>query len=159
MSRIELTTQIKAPVQVCFDLSRSAELHMISTQHTNETVIKGRRTGLFEKNDTVTWRAWHFGMYQQLEMEITQMDFPFSFEDRMIKGIFKSIIHQHTFSATGDITDMKDFFVYKVPFGILGKLFDYFVLRRYMKTLLERRNDCIKSYAESGKWKSLLATA
>jgi len=157
MSRIELITRINAPAEVCFDLSRSAELHMISTEHTNETIVNGRRKGLFEKNDRVTWRAKHFGFYQQLEMEITAMDFPIRFEDRMINGIFKSILHQHSFSLTGGTTTMQDIFIYEVPYGILGKMFDRFVLHRYMKTLLLKRNECIKSYAESGKWKSLLA--
>ncbi|MBX3257517.1 MAG: SRPBCC family protein [Chitinophagaceae bacterium] len=113
MPRIELNTNIHAPIQVCFDLSRSAELHMISTRHTRETVVKGRSKGLFEKNDIVTWRAKHFGIYRQLEMEISGMDFPFSFEDRMVKGIFKSITHQHIFSEKDGITTMKDIFVYE----------------------------------------------
>ncbi|MBX2924854.1 MAG: SRPBCC family protein, partial [Chitinophagaceae bacterium] len=156
MRRIELNTNIHASIQVCFNLSRSAELHMISTRHTNETVVKGRSNGLFEKNDIVTWRAKHFGIYQQLEMEISEMDFPFSFEDRMVKGIFKSITHQHIFSEKDGITTMKDIFVYETPFGIAGKVFDCLVLRGYMKALLIRRNDCIRKYAESGEWRALL---
>ncbi|MGN6440085.1 MAG: SRPBCC family protein [Agriterribacter sp.] len=156
MPRIELTTFINAPMQVCFDLSRSAELHMESTSHTNETVVKGRSKGLFEKHDTVTWRAKHFGIYQQLEMEISEMDYPFSFEDRMVKGIFKSITHRHIFSKKNGMTEMTDIFVYEVPFGLFGKLFDRIVLRRYMKGLLTKRNDCIKVYAETGKWKELV---
>ncbi|MGN6492577.1 MAG: SRPBCC family protein [Agriterribacter sp.] len=156
MARIELITFINAPVQVCFDLSRSAELHMESTSHTSETVVNGRSTGLFEKHDTVTWRAKHFGVYQQLEMEISEMNYPFSFEDRMVKGIFKSITHQHIFSDKTGNTEMKDIFVYEVPFGLFGKLFDYTVLCSYMKRLLIKRNDCIKRYAETGKWKELV---
>lgn len=143
-------------MHVCFNLSRSAELHMESTKHTNETVINGRSSGLFEKHDTVTWRAKHFGIYQQLEMEISEMNYPFSFEDRMIKGIFKSITHQHIFSEKDGVTYMKDIFVYEVPFGLLGRIFDYLVLHHYMKGLLLKRNDCIKSYAENGKWRNVV---
>ena len=129
---------------------------MESTKHTNETVLKGRSTGLFEKHDTVTWRSKHFGVYQHLEMEISEMDYPFSFEDRMVKGIFKSITHRHTFSEKNGITEMKDIFMYEAPFALFGKLFDHMVLRRYMKALLVKRNDCIKSYAETGKWTMLI---
>lgn len=156
MPCIELTTVIHAPIQICFDLSRSADLHMISTQHTNETVIQGRRTGLFQNGDTVTWRAKHFGVYQHLQMVISEMNYPISFEDRMVKGVFKSITHQHFFSQHLGSTVMKDIFSYEVPLGVAGTLFDRIVLRRYMKNLLVKRNTCIKQYAETDQWRAII---
>lgn len=150
MTTITLTTTINAPITLCFDLSRSVTLHTISTNHTNESVISGRETGLFEQGDIVTWRARHFGFYQQLTMQISQMDRPRFFEDVMLKGIFKSIRHQHFFLEDGATTTMKDIFEYEVPFSIFGKLFDVCILKRYMTKLLEKRNTTIKSYAEQG---------
>jgi len=88
MPILHLTTFIHATAPVCFNLSRSVHLHLLSTATTNETVVAGRTTGLFEIGDTVTWRARHFGIYQTLQMEITQMDYPTFFEDKMLKGIF-----------------------------------------------------------------------
>lgn len=49
-----------------------------------------------------------------------------------------------------------DNFVYKSPFGILGQLVDVIVLKRYMTNLLIKRNETIKEFAESEKWKSVL---
>lgn len=128
MAVITLTTNIYAPVEICFNLSRSVELHKISTKHTNETVIAGRTSGLFENGDTVKWQARHFGVYQQLEMKITGMIFPVYFEDCMLNGIFKSIQHKHYFEYSHDATIMKDVFAYEVPYGIAGKMFDALVL-------------------------------
>ena len=156
MGFIELITQVNAPVEICFNLSRSAELHMISTSKTNERVVEGRSTGLFEKGETVTWRAKHFGVYQTLQMEISEMEFPFSFEDRMVKGIFKSICHNHYFTFDRGYTVMKDLFQYEVPFAVLGKIFDQTILKPYLTNLLNERNRVIKEYAESGKWMDLL---
>ena len=98
MTSIALETIINAPIEICFDLSRSIELHQISTAATDERAIKGKLTGLCEIDDTVTWRAKHFGFYHQLTMEISKMEIPVYFEDRMRKGIFKSIRHEHFFS-------------------------------------------------------------
>ncbi len=43
MPRILLRTEIKANKETVFDLSRSIDMHRISTQHTNETAIAGKR--------------------------------------------------------------------------------------------------------------------
>ncbi len=151
MTTITLTTNMQAPADICFDLSRSVRLHLISTQHTHETAIAGRTEGLFEKGDIVTWRAKHFGVYQTLTMQISELDEPRSFEDIMLKGIFKSIRHRHLFSEQKGITTMKDIFQYEVPFSIFGQLFDKLILKRYMTRLLEKRNLTIKHYAELGQ--------
>lgn len=152
---IELYTDIKAPPEICFNLSRSVELHKISTSHTNESVVSGRTSGLFENGDTVKWRAKHFGFYQHLEMKITGIVFPVYFEDYMLKGIFKSILHKHYFTQNTGGTIMKDEFAYEVPFGFAGKIFDRIVLKKYMTVLLIKRNETIKQFAENGKWKQL----
>lgn len=157
MTTIALSTNIHAPIEVCFNLSRSVELHKLSTKHTNETVVAGRTSGLFTEGDTVKWRAKHFGIYQQLEMKITKMIFPLYFEDCMLEGIFKSIMHRHYFEESAVHTIMKDEFLYKTPFGIAGDIFDTLVLKRYMTSLLLKRNQAIKQYAENGSWKSLFS--
>ena len=51
---------------------------------------------------------------------------------------------------------MIDYFEYKSPLGFLGNLADSLFLERYMKKLLEKRNQTIKEFAESDKWKQVL---
>jgi hypothetical protein len=53
MSKIELETLVFAPIDRCFDLSRSIDLHKISTSHTNETAIAGVTSGLICLNEQV----------------------------------------------------------------------------------------------------------
>jgi ligand-binding SRPBCC domain-containing protein len=150
MSKIELSIQINAPVERCFDLSRSIDLHMESTKHTGEKAIAGRTSGLIEMGETVTWRAKHFGIWQNLSSKITQFDRPNSFTDEMVSGAFKSFKHQHIFSDAGGQTLMRDVFIFESPLGILGKLADILFLRKYMEDLLIKRNQVIKDAAESG---------
>lgn len=79
MPVIELETFINADIETCFDLSRSIDLHSLSTAQTKEKAIKGRTSGLIGAGETVTWQATHFGVHQQLTSKITAYARPFHF--------------------------------------------------------------------------------
>ena len=156
MPRIELTTEIKAGVEVVFDLSRSIDLHKISTKHTNETAIDGKTSGLIEMGEFVTWKAKHFGVYQKLTSKITEYERPNFFVDEMVKGAFKSFRHEHHFQQLQDGTLMTDYFDYVLPLGWLGKLADNLFLKKYMTNLLLKRNEVVKHFAESGRYREVI---
>tara|TARA_B100000953_G_C18028788_1_gene422527 strand:+ start:2554 stop:3030 length:477 start_codon:yes stop_codon:yes gene_type:complete len=156
MPRIELRTEIKADKEIVFDLSRSIDLHKISTEHTNETAIAGKISGLIALNESVTWRAKHFGIYQRLTSKITEFDRPNYFADEMVSGAFSKFKHEHHFKDLNGGTLMIDYFDYKSPIGILGKIADKIFLVKYMTDLLTERNRIVKEFAESDKWKRIL---
>jgi len=156
MATIELKTKINAPIERCFLLSLSVDLHQLSTEETNERAISGVTTGLMKLNDVVTWRAKHFGIYQNLTTKISAYDAPKYFVSEMVNGAFSQMHHQHLFEQTGNETIMTDIFVFKAPFGVLGELFSKFILKNYMKGFLIKRNDTIKQVAESNEWQKLL---
>tara|TARA_B100002049_G_scaffold32349_1_gene21139 strand:+ start:1044 stop:1343 length:300 start_codon:yes stop_codon:yes gene_type:complete len=91
MPRIGLQTKIKADKEIVFDLSRSIDLHKISTEHINETAIAGKTSGLIGLDESVTWRAKHFGIYQRLTSKITEFDRPNYFADEMVNGAFRNL--------------------------------------------------------------------
>lgn len=148
MITIELQTEIIAKIEKIFDLARDVDMHKLSAKGTNEKAIAGRTSGLCEKGDVITWEAKHFGIRQRLTVEITQVEKPFFFEDRMLQGAFKSMQHQHFFEAKEGKTIMYDKFCYEVPFGLIGKLFDKLVLKNYMTQFLLTRNQILKEIAE-----------
>jgi ligand-binding SRPBCC domain-containing protein len=149
VTKIRLITLIEAPVGVCFDLARSVDVHLDSLTHTKECVVAGRKSGLCQEGDMITWEAKHFGIRQHLTVGITHVDYPNSFEDEMIKGAFRRMHHRHEFVFTDAVTTMKDYFTYEVPFGLVGSLFDSLILKRYMTNLLIIRNSHIKQLAET----------
>jgi ligand-binding SRPBCC domain-containing protein len=156
MPKIELTTEIKSTMEICFDLSRSIDLHKISTAKTNEQAIAGRTNGLINLNETVTWQATHFGFRQNLTSKITAYDRPRYFVDEQIKGVFKSIFHEHKFEKVGGLILMKDVFEFQSPLGVLGIIFNNLVLTDYLTNFLTSRNQIIKAFAETDKWKEVL---
>lgn len=156
MPIITLETQIKASIDVCFDLSRSIDLHQISTADTKEKAIGGVTSGLIKLNETVTWQAVHFGVSQQLTSKITAFNQPYHFRDEQVKGAFEYFTHDHYFEATNDGVIMKDIFDFEAPLGVLGELANWLVLTQYMTNLLKKRNLIIKAYAENGDWQKIL---
>lgn len=151
MPKIELSTQINAPIEICFDLARSIDLHLESTKQTGEIAIAGRTSGLIGSGETVTWQAKHFGIRQNLTSKITRFEYPNYFTDEMVNGAFKSFRHDHIFSYVGGRTIMKDIFDFESPLGVLGKLANILFLTNYMRKLLVLRNKVIKEVAENQK--------
>jgi ligand-binding SRPBCC domain-containing protein len=149
MPVIKLETIISAPVGLCFDLSRSIDLHLESTKHTGETAIAGKVSGFIELGETVTWRAKHFYVWQTLTSKITAMEPPAFFVDEMVAGAFRSFRHEHHFIEANGYTLMKDVFNFEAPFGWLGMLANYLFLTNYMKALLIKRNEVIRQHAET----------
>lgn len=126
MRAIYLETKIKSNIEICFDIARSIDLHQISTAKSNEKAVAGITKGLINLNETVTWEAVHFGIRQRLTSKITQFSRPFHFRDEQVKGAFKYIIHDHNFEQMNE------------------------------EVLLKERNNVIKEYAETDKWKLIL---
>ena len=156
MPIIELETKINSKIEICFDLSRSIDLHKISIAKSNEKAINGKISGLIGLDEFVTWKATHFGIIQKLTSKITKYKRPFHFKDEQTKGIFKLMKHDHYFEVENNIVIMKDIFEFKSPFGIFGKLFNYLILTKYLKNLLVVRNETIRDFAETEKWKTIL---
>ena len=156
MPVIHLETTIKSDIEICFDLSRSIDLHKISTSKTNENAIAGVTQGLINLNESVTWKARHFGITQNLTSKITRFKRPYYFRDEQIKGAFRYMRHDHIFKLDAESVVMTDTFDFSAPYGLIGKLLDVFVLTAYLRKFLEERNEVIKHYAETTKWKSIL---
>src|SRR5262245_9449050 len=99
MPVFELKTDIRAPVERVFDLSRSIDLHRESMGKTGESAVGGVTTGLIGPGESVTWQARHFGVWQRLTSRITAFDRPHHFRDSMVQGAFARFDHDHHFST------------------------------------------------------------
>ena len=160
MIRLQETTVIDAPIQRCFDLARSVEVHLIANVHSGEQALAvGEITsGLVGLGQKVTWRAKHFGIWHNLTSETTALEPPSYFQVTMIQGIFRSMQADHLFRALpSGATEMKDIFAIAAPLPLLGPLAEVLFLRRYMLALVRERNAVIKEIAESSEWQHYLS--
>ena len=156
MAKIHLTTLINAPVERVFDLSRSINVHRIAFSSKNEKAIEGITTGLINENETVTWQAKHLYKVRKIKTKITSMNFPDHFIVQMVHGDFKSFRHEHHFKSIDNGTFLIDIIEFESPYGIIGQLTNQLFLTSYLHQLLLHRNEVIKQYAESSKWKAIL---
>ena len=153
MVSIAETTLIQAPIERCFYLSLSIDLHQASTAHTRERAIAGKTSGVIGAGERVTWQAQHFGFRLRHTSEITAYEAPTFFEDAMTEGAFRSFRHKHFFAHSNGMTRMEDQLEFAAPLPLLGRLAEMLVLRRYFQDFLKARNNYIKQVAESEKWR------
>jgi ligand-binding SRPBCC domain-containing protein len=157
MVSIEQRLQITAPIQRCFDLCRSIEVHLLGTERTGERAVDGVTTGLIGLDESVRWQAKHLGVRQHLTSKITAFDSPHYFQDTMIQGAFKFMQHDHFFTAISENeTEMKDRFTFAAPLSLLGNIAEQLFLKRYMDRLLRQRNEIVKQVAESDRWQDFI---
>jgi len=148
MAVITIVTQIRASPEQCFDASRDLDLHIESMGHTGEPAVAGRTSGLIELGEQVTWEGRHFGIRQRFTSAITAYDRPRHFQDSMVRGAFRSFVHDHYFESCDDGTRMTDVLAFRSPFGVLGAIVDRFVMRKYLTRLLTKRNEIVKASLE-----------
>jgi ligand-binding SRPBCC domain-containing protein len=155
MSRIELQTVISAPIERCYDLSLSVELHLRSAASTGERVVGGVSSGTLALGDHVTWEARHLGLKHRLSMTISAADRPRMFRDELVRGPFRRLVHDHVFERVGGGTLMHDVFEFSSGVGPLDAL----VLKPHLRRLLRRRNAVIKELAEGEGWRDYVSTS
>jgi len=146
---VTVTTEILAPIELCFDLARSIDLHVQSTKQTRERAVGGVTTGLIGLNEEVTWEATHFGVRQRLTSRITVFDRPRHFRDSMVRGVFTRFDHDHFFTHDRGITIMTDVFDYGAPLGVAGQIANVLFLKSYLRRFLRQRGMVIRAAAES----------
>ncbi|HEX7151901.1 MAG TPA: SRPBCC family protein [Thermoanaerobaculia bacterium] len=150
MQTVTVDTWIRGDVQRCFDAARDLDLHVASMAHTREMAVAGRTSGLIGLGEEVTWHARHFGVYQHFTSKITAFEAPRYFQDSMQRGAFRSFVHDHFFEPSGEGTAMRDVLLFAAPLGVLGRIAETLVLRRYMQRLLVDRAAVIKKAVEAG---------
>ena len=159
MINLEEVMVIHAPIERCFDLARSVEVHLAGNVHFGEAAVAtaGVTSGLIGLGQRVTWRAKHFGAWHNLTSEVTVMDRPVFFQDAMLRGPFKSMKHDHFFrQMSRDSVEMRDVFCFEAPIPVLGRIGEITLLGRYMRKLLRERNNVLREIAESAEWQKYL---
>ena len=156
MVTIRSNTWVNAPVERCFKLATSIEFHIASARPMEETAVSGVTSGFLREGDTVKWSTRVF-MLRLTHTSVVKALRPFShFHEAMVAGIFARYEHEHFFAAMDDGTRVRDELKFAAPFGPMGKMMEALVMRRYMTSLLRRRNAALKHAAESEEWRLYL---
>lgn len=149
-----------APIDRCFDLARSVDLHAETSYLISGKAVAGRIKGLSDHNDVTKWSAKFFGIRFYLTTSILDFCKPEYFTDVMISGLFRHFGHRYKFETDSDgYCTMIDELSFESPFGAVGSIFDKHVLKTRMHKLLLSRSEQIKDVAESNRWQRYLQTS
>lgn len=82
------------------------------------------------------------------EVRIDKLSRPNILIDIAIKSPFKSWKHSHIFTVKGDKCELKDIVIYELPFGFLGRFFN-FLIQKDLSSMFEFRHNITKTILES----------
>jgi ligand-binding SRPBCC domain-containing protein len=148
MPVLRIVTEIAAPVEACFDLSRSIDLHLESMMASDERAVGGVTSGLIGPGEEVSWQARHLGRVWRMTSQITDFERPTRFVDQMVRGPFATFRHEHRFEPTAHGTRMTDVVEVRMGWGPLNPVADI-VAAAYLKRLMGIRNRTIRAKAEA----------
>jgi ligand-binding SRPBCC domain-containing protein len=151
METIRVATWIDAPVERCFLLSLSIDLHAASAGHAWLKAKGGVKSGLLREGETVTLPGRPFGVLRHTS-RIDQLRPHSYFRDVMVAGNFRHFVHEHHFATMNDGTRVRDEIRFSSRWGTVGNL----LARKRLRAYLMERGAAIKRVAESNEWKRYL---
>jgi ligand-binding SRPBCC domain-containing protein len=157
MASIHLTTFIAAPVDRVFDLSRNLAVYKYVFNSREEKFSAASGSNLLTKGETVSILAKHAGKTRMSTLKITDLQKPVTFTEEQIKGDLESFHHVHHFKSIQNGTIIIDLIEFGNPRDIIGKIIGRLYLKSYLEEIVRKRNDVIRSYAETEKWRAVLS--
>jgi hypothetical protein len=104
------------------------------TSTSDETVREGTR---------IRYRLSLHGIPMSWESRITEYADDSHFADEQITGPYSRWFHRHVFRSVGGGVEMTDDVVYRLPFGPLGRVVDWLVVRHQLRAIFDYRTRII----------------
>lgn len=156
MTNIHLTTFILAPAERVFDLCRNTTVYKAVLKGRKEGFSSGAGSSLIASGETITLNAKHLGKTRIMTARLIEMERPMKFAEEQVKGDLKSFRLESHFKQVENGTILINILTFEGPRDFLGSLIGRFFLKSYLEKFLLKRNEVIKQYAETEKWKAVL---
>jgi hypothetical protein len=154
MQKIHLTNFIAAPIERVFDLSRHLSIYKNVFNGRPEKFTCG--SGHLNKDDSFSIQVKHLGKIRSVGLRVSTLEKGIMYSEEQAKGDLQYYKHEHHFKQVDNGTIMIDLVEFDLPKDFVGKLFGRFYLNSYIETIIKKRNQLIRQYAETEKWKALV---
>ena len=114
------------------------ELELQVVKCTSRKLVEGSEVWITGK--LVTKSNWH--------SKITELR-PYEYVDEMLSGRFKVWKHVHRFTGSGETTTVIDEIDFELHYGLLGKIFEGYVVRRLERTFEYRKAATIMNFEKT----------
>lgn len=146
MNRYEKTTLINCEIEKLFDFHLDVNNLKQITLKNMKVEIQNRnfspKEGEILKIKTIKNFIPTFW-----EVKIEKLERPNILVDIAIKSPFKYWKHSHVFIKKGNVTLLKDVVEYELPFGKIGKFFD-FIIKKELSVMFDFRHSVTKELLE-----------
>jgi hypothetical protein len=149
--------EIEAPIERCFDLVRSVEVHEYTTEIIRGRAEGGRLEGLWQRGDRTLWSAVFFGCRFQLTMEASLVESPHFYNETLVKGLLRNFAHKYTLTTLeSGLTVVRDELEVVSWLSLIVPPADKWLLYKRMQFIVRDRLVKIKLIAESSQWRDYL---
>ncbi len=91
-----------------------------------------------------------------MTLKVTTFDRPLYMVEEAVKGDIATYKHEHHFKPIENGTIIIDIIDLGMPRDFIGKYAGRFYLKNYIEDLVRKRNEVIRSFAETEKWRAVL---
>lgn len=123
--------------------SRPENLQSITPDWLNFNVLSAGPQPV-RKGTSIRYRLRVHGVPVRWTSEIAAWEPPHKFVDIQVRGPYKLWRHTHVFAAEGNSTRIRDEVLYELPFGPLGALVHWLMVRRDVEKIFAFRKDRIR---------------
>ena len=120
--------------------SSPANLSIITPPRLNFEILGNSGSDKMFKGQIIQYKITVLPLVRMFwETEITEVTELQSFTDVQRKGPYAYWQHKHSFAAVKGGVEMTDALEYSIPFGLLGRLANYFLVGREVKSIFDYR--------------------
>lgn len=106
--------------------------------------VLGKNTSSIEKNTLINYKLSIHGIPFKWQSKITEFVKNNFFIDEQVKGPYAKWVHTHSFIPLTKGTIISDKVIYKIPFGILGRIFAGYFVKKDLNKIFNYRKKVIK---------------
>jgi hypothetical protein len=156
MSALHVTNFIAASAEIVFDLSRHILLQKKAMEKIGVRQVRGISSGLRSTDDAVLWSLSFVKNTFFFSLKISECKPNEQITEEISKSPLVSFKHIRHLKSIKNGTLVIDQIEYELPDKWWARWVDQFFLRKKINELLQARNNVLKEYAESNKWRALL---
>jgi ligand-binding SRPBCC domain-containing protein len=157
MGAIHLTTFVEAPIERVFDLTRNLAVFKYVFNSRKEKLTSRAGANLLTKGETVSIVAKHLGKERLSTLKLTTLERPTFILEEQVKGDLILYRHEHHFKSIDNGTIVIDLIEFDGPRDIVGRYLGKLYLKNYLEELMRKRNEVIRTYAETERWRAVLS--
>jgi ligand-binding SRPBCC domain-containing protein len=147
MTRLEFTCEVRAPLEPVWEFHVTPACLPLVT-HPGITITLVDTPDIPCLGARFVMKIMRCGISVNWTGEYVQFDPPHGFVDRQLAGPFRFWEHSHGFEATTGGTLIRDELTYEPPFGVVGKLVDWVLLRRELRRMFAYRYERTREVLE-----------